>query len=214
MNAKRNIETRGRTMTTKAIFLLAGKPDKAIKITVKKLKKLGHHIKFCKNIKSLPALDGDDILVVNINNVSEIKRELENRTDAVYIVHDYISCCYTKGIQETYRDAKENAERIDGLVLKYALGPDGMDLSKEKYRKQVMEEYTALVGHATREQTEQLTTLKSVLLNINGRNMIYNAMRFQEMNGLILKRLYFSAAGMKITTVRTKKMLMICWMSF
>lgn len=31
-------------MTTKAIFLLAGKPDKAIKITVKKLKKLGHHI--------------------------------------------------------------------------------------------------------------------------------------------------------------------------
>ena len=95
MNAKRNIETRGRTMTTKAIFLLAGKPDKAIKITVKKLKKLGHHIKFCKNIKSLPALDGDDILVVNINNVSEIKRELENRTDAVYIVHDYISCCYT-----------------------------------------------------------------------------------------------------------------------
>lgn len=54
-----------------------------------------------------------------------------------------------------------------------------------------MEEYTALVGHATREQTEQLTTLKSVLLNINGRNMIYNAMRFQEMNGLILKRLYF-----------------------
>lgn len=178
-------------MTTKAIFLLAGKPDKAIKITVKKLKKLGHHIKFCKNIKSLPALDGDDILVVNINNVSEIKRELENRTDAVYIVHDYISCCYIKGIQETYRDAKENAERIDGLVLKYALGPDGMDLSKEKYRKQVMEEYTALVGHATREQTEQLTTLKSVLLNINGRNMIYNAMRFQEMNGLILKRLYF-----------------------
>ena len=75
MNAKRNIETRGRTMTTKAIFLLAGKPDKAIKITVKKLKKLGHHIKFCKNIKSLPALDGDDILVVNINNVSEIKTE-------------------------------------------------------------------------------------------------------------------------------------------
>lgn len=85
-------------MTTKAIFLLAGKPDKAIKITVKKLKKLGHHIKFCKNIKSLPALDGDDILVVNINNVSEIKRELENRTDAVYIVHDYISCCYTGNI--------------------------------------------------------------------------------------------------------------------
>ena len=128
---------------------------------------------------------------MNINNVSEIKRELENKTDAVYIVHDYISCCYTKGIQETYRDAKENAERIDGLVLKYALGPDGMDLSKEKYRKQVMEEYTALVGHATREQTEQLTTLKSVLLNINSRNMIYNAMRFQEMNGLILKQLYF-----------------------
>ena len=59
-------------MTTKAIFLLAGKPDKAIKITVKKLKKLGHHVKFCKNIKSLPVLDGDDILVVNINNVSEV----------------------------------------------------------------------------------------------------------------------------------------------
>lgn len=104
-------------MTTKAIFLLAGKPDKAIKITVKKLKKLGHHIKFCKNIKSLPALDGDDILVVNINNVSEIKRELENRTDAVYIVHDYISCCYTK---ESRKHTVTRKKMQKGLMASYS----------------------------------------------------------------------------------------------
>lgn len=177
-------------MITKAIFLLAGKPEKSIKITAKKLKKMGHHVKFCKNVKSIPVLDGDDILVVNLNKVSEIKNILESRADAVYIVHDYVSCCYTKGIQEAYNNAKENAERIDSLVLKYALGPDGMDMSKEKYRKQVMEEYTALASHATCEQAEKLAMLKSVLLNINGRNMIYNAMRYQEINGLILKRLY------------------------
>lgn len=172
---------------TKAIFLLAGNPKYTQKRLIKELRKLGYTVKQ----PSLEHLNGNDILIIDHSDseIEDWKKKIKQLADANYIPLEMIFTRMEDNRREERKAAKRLAGSFSRFIEKCSFGIDGMELSKEEYRKTIQKEYELLSKHAGCRDARRLKNLKSALLNLKGRTTRYLAMKWEYQYGDLLQRL-------------------------